>query len=278
MAKRKRRRVPEVLWRLYRNRARTLADTILSLLPSPPPAPVDCRCRGRRCLGCSRDNAFSFLVRSEDGTDYRRLLDHCFVFVPDSAPPFSGFDPHNRWSQLEIVRRSIEMTLPEKPTTSNVICNGYNKYSRSSAIVELLTTSAWAVLVRRVGDALMVYLLRNTSIFMPLPQRNHHQVAGFPINDLCPRFSAFGRKRKRIDEVNRIPDKLQRSSSGVNLGSNFINSSVSSSIMCHGESFYKEIHLKKLLKWVGLIVLIPKYILAPFGKASSKHSMLPRKH
>lgn len=41
----------------------------------------------------------------------------------------------------------------------------------------------------QVGDTLMLYLLRNTSIFLPLPQKSHHQVAGFPINDLCPRFS-----------------------------------------------------------------------------------------
>lgn len=103
MARRKKRRVPQVLWRLYRNRARTLAETILSLLHSPPPVgPVDCRCGGWRCLGCCGDNAFSFLVRSDDGTDYRRLLNHSFVVVPDNSPPFSGFDHHNRWSQLEV--------------------------------------------------------------------------------------------------------------------------------------------------------------------------------
>nr|GMD72578.1 telomerase reverse transcriptase [Ipomoea batatas] len=36
----------------------------------------------------------------------------------------------------------------------------------------------------QIWDALMVYLLRNASIFLPLSQKKLHQVAGFPITDL----------------------------------------------------------------------------------------------
>lgn len=100
--KRSRRRVPEVLWRLFHNKARTLADTILSLIPSPPLAVANCRCKGRRCLGCMGDKAMSYLLRPKDPSDYRKLLTQCFVVVPDGAPPLSGFDPHNRWPQLEV--------------------------------------------------------------------------------------------------------------------------------------------------------------------------------
>jgi len=37
----------------------------------------------------------------------------------------------------------------------------------------------------QVGDDLMVYLLKNTSIFLPTPHGKHYQVAGPPISRLC---------------------------------------------------------------------------------------------
>ncbi|RZC77460.1 hypothetical protein C5167_001626 [Papaver somniferum] len=43
-------RIPETLFRVYKHRARTLADAIISLLPPPPSSPVQCRCKGRGCL------------------------------------------------------------------------------------------------------------------------------------------------------------------------------------------------------------------------------------
>lgn len=35
----------------------------------------------------------------------------------------------------------------------------------------------------------MVYLLKHSSIFLPLPHKKHHQVAGPPINDICRKLS-----------------------------------------------------------------------------------------
>ncbi|KAF5956036.1 hypothetical protein HYC85_008892 [Camellia sinensis] len=101
MAK-KRKRVPEVLWRLFHNRARTLADTVISLIPPSPP-PAECRCKGRRCLGCSGQGYMSFLLRPDDPSEYRKLLTHCFVVVSDNAPPLSTFRPDCRWSQDELL-------------------------------------------------------------------------------------------------------------------------------------------------------------------------------
>jgi len=37
----------------------------------------------------------------------------------------------------------------------------------------------------QVGDDFMIYLLRNTSIFLPASLGNHHQVGGPPISRLC---------------------------------------------------------------------------------------------
>ncbi|CAL5339265.1 unnamed protein product [Camellia sinensis] len=106
MAK-KRKRVPEVLWRLFHNRARTLADTVISLIPPSPP-PAERRCKGRRCIGCSGQGYVSFLLRPDDPSEYRKLLTHCFVVVSDNAPPLSTFRPDCRWSQDE------EICLPDK--------------------------------------------------------------------------------------------------------------------------------------------------------------------
>ncbi|XP_057798176.1 telomerase reverse transcriptase [Salvia miltiorrhiza] len=175
MAAKKRKRVPEVLWRLFENQARTLADTIAALIPPPSDT--------------ATDKAMSFLVRSGDPLDYRKLLSECFVVVSEDAPSIPVFDPHRRWSQCEIVRRSIEIILHEQPSSSNLICCNYDKESRSSPVVDELSSSKWTLLLTRVGDAVMMYLLKYTSMFCPLPHKKHHQISGCPIDSLCSKFS-----------------------------------------------------------------------------------------
>ncbi|OVA12268.1 Telomere reverse transcriptase [Macleaya cordata] len=172
----KKQRVPEVLWRVYQNRARTLADTIISLLPPSPSTSADCRCKGCRCLGCTGTESLSFLLRPDDPSDYKHLLTKCFVVISDDAPP------------LTIVRRTIEMIMCESRKSANAICSGYDKASYFY-VMDLLTTSAWSLLLMRIGDDVMVHLLKFASIFLPLPRENHHQVAGVPISHICPKFS-----------------------------------------------------------------------------------------
>nr|AXY54923.1 telomerase reverse transcriptase [Ammopiptanthus mongolicus] len=77
------------------------------------------------------------------------------------------------------------MMYRREPAYSNVLCSGYDRSKCSSPIVELLSCASWCLLLSRVGDDLMVYLLRNTSIFLPAPLGKHHQVGGPPINRLC---------------------------------------------------------------------------------------------
>ncbi|KAG6679659.1 hypothetical protein I3842_13G004200 [Carya illinoinensis] len=181
--------IPQVLWRLFGNRARTLASAIVALLPYPPPSPAECPCKGLRCLGCSGSDAMSFLLRPEDPDDYLKLLNRCFIVVPDDEPALSYFHPHCRWSQAQIVQRAIEMKTYDKVMSSNVVCDGYDKVNHSSPIMELLSSSAWCLLLQRVGDDVMFYLLNHTSVFLPLPNKKHRQVAGPPISKLCYEFS-----------------------------------------------------------------------------------------
>lgn len=100
----KKARIPEGLRKLFSNRARTFAETILSLIPPPSSATVQLRCTGSQpCLHCcSHGDRMSFLLREDDPSDYCELLNQCFVVVSDIAasPPY--FHHHSRWSQLEV--------------------------------------------------------------------------------------------------------------------------------------------------------------------------------
>ncbi|CAI8596170.1 unnamed protein product [Vicia faba] len=185
MARKRKQQVPGVLWRLFRNRARTLSQTILSLLPPPPPSPDLCHCRGHGCLGCTSD-ATSFLLRPNDPSDYRKLLANCYVVVSENAPPIRFFIPHSHCSQYQIVKSIIELIMhPEDPASANVLCSGYNRSTCSSPNVGLLSCASWCLLLSRVGDDFMVYLLKNTSIFLPASHGKHYQVGGPPISRLC---------------------------------------------------------------------------------------------
>ncbi|KAK8483642.1 hypothetical protein V6N13_062624 [Hibiscus sabdariffa] len=180
MTKKKKRnwKAPIVLWKLYKDKARSLATTIICIIHRPPPPFTCTRCKGHSCLRCCED-PMAFLLRPHDPLDYINLLNYCFVVVNDDAP-FLNFYPDQRWSQKELVVRAIEMSC-QRPKPSNVICSGYNKHTKSSQIVELLTSSAWDILLGRVGDECMFYLLRHTSIFVPIFYKKHLQVVGYPV-------------------------------------------------------------------------------------------------
>ncbi|KAK8629754.1 hypothetical protein V6N13_078583 [Hibiscus sabdariffa] len=193
-------KAPIVLWKLYKDKARSLATTIICIIHRPPPPFTCTRCKGHSCLRCCED-PMSFLLRPHDPLDYINLLNDCFVVVNDDAP-FLNFYPDQRWSQKELVVRAIEMSC-QRPKPSNVICSGYNKHTKSSQIVELLTSSAWDILLGRVGDECMFYLLRHTSIFVPIFYKKHLQVVGSPVKYSRRKSSKkvnmprSGKKRKR---------------------------------------------------------------------------------
>ncbi|XP_056159211.1 telomerase reverse transcriptase isoform X3 [Syzygium oleosum] len=249
----KRRRVPHVLWRLFRDRARPLADAIVRLLPPPPPAAAEaaagaerCRwCGGRRCLGCVRGGGgaavASFLLRPDDPSEYRRLLTRCFVVVGDDAPPLSDSSPLARWSQRQIVLRTIEMVCSESSAPGNVIANGFSKDNHSSVAVELLTSSAWCLLLERVGDSVMMYLLKCASIFLPYPCKKHFQVAGLPITKLDNMLSKHSleshsqraqKKRKRAGYF-KLFSQMEKSTNLLHHETSLISSS-------HGADYGKK--------------------------------------
>ncbi|WCJ18136.1 telomerase reverse transcriptase [Euphorbia peplus] len=180
--KTKKRRVPKILWRLFKDKPLPLSTTITSLTHSSQ----SCPCNSQLCLSCcgSRKNALSILLHPGDPDDYRNILHHSFAVLHDNAPPFSPNNFHP-CSQHEIVAGTIEFLIRDRSASQNVICSGYDKHNRTSPIVELLTSSAWDLLLKRVGDCVMTYLLRHTSIFFPVPPRKYHQVTGPHVIDLA---------------------------------------------------------------------------------------------
>ncbi|XP_047341368.1 telomerase reverse transcriptase isoform X2 [Impatiens glandulifera] len=216
----KKRRVPEVLWKIFHNRARTLADTIISLLPSKPSLPSECICKGNTCLLCiGPEDALSLIITPSDPPHYRSLLNRCFVVVSENAPPFSLLWAGSIFTQHEFVKRTIESIMLQRPTPHNVLCVDYYKLKRSSPIVEILSSSEWHLLLKRVGDMIMLHLLKFSSIFLPFPERGgYHQVAGLPISNFCfnlkhtvlPEKQPHPCKRRKIDdEAVLITNKTQ---------------------------------------------------------------------
>ncbi|KAA0048343.1 telomerase reverse transcriptase [Cucumis melo var. makuwa] len=198
-------RVPEVLWRLFSRRARTLADTITSLLPPP-----DCLCHKRRCLRCSGATPEGFLLRPDDPCHYRQLLTQCYVVISEKASPVYDFSNESRWSQRQIVVRCIQMIISTQPVDSNLICCGFNTLAQSSPIVDLLTCPAWDLLLSRVRDDMMIYLLMNSSIFLLTSQKRHHQVAGLPINNLCNKLSEYSTGSSNQRNLSELQKKRKR--------------------------------------------------------------------
>nr|AAX21217.1 telomerase reverse transcriptase catalytic subunit [Scilla peruviana] len=186
--RRKRGRPPEVLDRALNGRACPLEETILSLLPRPLPAsPSECRCRGAACLGC---RGRRHLARGDDPPEYKTLLREVYCFVPPSALLPPGVFHRVGWSQRQIVRHVMEFQ------NSNVLCTGYSEHSRFSSIGEALCTHSWDLLLDRIGDNLMTFLLRFSYVFLPLTNKIYQQVAGPFLNEMLQGHSV---KRQRIN-------------------------------------------------------------------------------
>ncbi|OMO49398.1 reverse transcriptase [Corchorus capsularis] len=92
--------------------------------------------------------------------------------------------------------------------------------------IEVLTSQAWDILLERVGDGCMVYLLRHTSLFLPISDKKHLQVAGSPINNLCKKLSKNEIKPQSVFSGAVKKRKLPENSSSVSKRQQYIPPSV----------------------------------------------------
>ncbi|XP_072953030.1 telomerase reverse transcriptase isoform X4 [Typha angustifolia] len=211
--RRRRNRVPELFRRAYDDRAHSLKEAILSLLPSPPPpSSEECTCGGRRCLGCA--DASSYLLRARDSAAYRHLLSRAICVVSRAAPSPPVFFLGNNFTQRQIVRSTIELIMDSSDRIDNVLCNSYNKLFSPcphqqvhfSPLGEFVCSCTWDLLLTRIGDPLMIFLLRYSSIFLPVKNRGYHQVAGPRLNTLLQssdflRTSLTSRNQERMEII-----------------------------------------------------------------------------
>ncbi|XP_066162081.1 telomerase reverse transcriptase isoform X2 [Oryza sativa Japonica Group] len=195
MPRRRRRRraapggqVPPELRLAYGARALTLGRAVFSLLPSPRHCESPCpACRGRVASGCLACRRWEHLLRDGDPVAYRRLITRavCAIAADDlSAPPPPRYTPGNSGhSQARLVREMMKSIVADQSHgTKNVLCNGLHEGGQSICISDLVSSSSWSILLHRIGDLLMCYLLRCTSIFLPVKKNDYFQVSGVPLN------------------------------------------------------------------------------------------------
>ncbi|KAJ7555272.1 hypothetical protein O6H91_05G029300 [Diphasiastrum complanatum] len=203
----KEQRHPKVLARIYNNRLRTLHELILELL-GPTLAASKPQDHHASVLDFDAvttqpehaDGPEWSLIRSNDSPEFISLLQDSFAAVSDGAPAPGIFSLDNRFTQQEVVLRAIEVQFQKTRRPLHVLCSGYRQPCPSkdnfhqglalqgvesvfwNTTYEVVTATSWSVLLSRVGDMLMLYLLSHTSIFIPLPNNCYLQVAGYPIS------------------------------------------------------------------------------------------------
>ncbi|CAM0871602.1 unnamed protein product [Alopecurus aequalis] len=186
MARRRRRRAfgrrPE-LRLAYGSGTRPLGAAILALLPPPTPGAAPCpACRGAAagCLACRR---WAHLLRAGDPVAYRRLVTRavCAVQRTPAPPPPPRYTPGNGGhSQAQLVREATKGIWTDSfGKATNVLCNGLR---RGGLAGNLVSSPSWDILLQRIGDLLMCYILMHSSIFLPFRKSDYLQVTGVPLN------------------------------------------------------------------------------------------------
>uniref|UniRef100_A0A0E0MLK3 Telomerase reverse transcriptase n=1 Tax=Oryza punctata TaxID=4537 RepID=A0A0E0MLK3_ORYPU len=173
MPRRRRRRaasggqVPPELRLAYGARALTLGRAVFSLLPSPRHRESPCpACRGRAASGCLACRRWEHLLRDGDPVAYRRLITRavCAVAADDlSVPPPPRYTPGNSGhSQARLVREMMKSLVADQSRrTKNVLCHDLHEGGQTICISDLVSSSSWNILLHRIGDLVMCYLLRS---------------------------------------------------------------------------------------------------------------------
>ncbi|XP_006990067.2 telomerase reverse transcriptase isoform X1 [Peromyscus maniculatus bairdii] len=140
----------------------------------------------------------SKLVQPGDPKAFCTLVAHCLVCVPwGSQPPPAGLSFHQVSSLKELVARVVQR-LCEKGER-NVLAFGFTllngpqggppmafttsvrSYSPNSVTDSLRVSGAWMLLLSRVGDDLLVYLLAHCALYLLVAPSCAYQVCGPPL-------------------------------------------------------------------------------------------------
>ncbi|XP_021089916.1 telomerase reverse transcriptase isoform X1 [Mesocricetus auratus] len=142
------------------------------------------------------------LVQPGDPKVFRTLVARCLVCVPwDSQPPPADLSFHQVSSLKELVARVVQR-LCERGER-NVLTFGFallngaqggppmtfttsvRSYLPNSVTESLRVSGAWMLLLNRVGDDLLVYLLARCALYLLVPPSCAYQVCGSPLYQIC---------------------------------------------------------------------------------------------
>ncbi|XP_055003451.1 telomerase reverse transcriptase [Sorex araneus] len=141
------------------------------------------------------------LVRRGDPAAFRALVARCLVCVPWDAPPPPAPTFRQESSLKELVARVVQR-LCERGAR-NVLAFGFalrdeahgdpplaftanvRSFLPNTAAETLRGSGAWALLLGRLGDAVLGYLLARCALYLLVPPGCAYQVCGVPLYDLC---------------------------------------------------------------------------------------------
>ncbi|XP_021243902.1 telomerase reverse transcriptase isoform X2 [Numida meleagris] len=141
------------------------------------------------------------VLRGDDAQCYRTFVSQCVVCVPRGAraiPRPICFQQLS--SQSEVITRIIQRLCEKKK--KNILAYGYSLLDENSCHFRILPSSCiysylpntvtetirisglWEMLLSRIGDDVMMYLLEHCALFMLVPPSNCYQVCGQPVYEL----------------------------------------------------------------------------------------------
>uniref|UniRef100_A0A669P3Q5 Telomerase reverse transcriptase n=1 Tax=Phasianus colchicus TaxID=9054 RepID=A0A669P3Q5_PHACC len=171
------------------------------------------------------------VLRGDDAQCYRTFVSQCVVCVPRGAraiPRPICFQQLS--SQSEVITRIVQRLCEKKK--KNILAYGYSLVDENSCHFRILPSSCiysylpntvtetirisglWEILLSRIGDDVMMYLLEHCALFMLVPPSNCYQVCGQPIYELISRnigpSPGFVRRRYSRFKHNSLLDYVRK--------------------------------------------------------------------
>ncbi|XP_036775976.2 telomerase reverse transcriptase isoform X1 [Manis pentadactyla] len=142
------------------------------------------------------------LVRGGDPAAFRALVAQCLVCVPWDAPPHPVASCFRQVSCLKELVARVVQRLCERGAR-NVLAFGFalldgprggpplafttnvRSYLPNTVTETLRGSSAWGLLLRRLGDDVLTHLLARCALYLLVAPSCAYQVCGAPLYDLC---------------------------------------------------------------------------------------------
>ncbi|CAM6106019.1 unnamed protein product [Calypogeia fissa] len=186
---------PRVLSNLYRNGLQTFHALLLDLIAKALHFSEE---SGGCRIGAAelRIRAEERLIGDGDPPEYRTLLKKSYAVMAETVPSLGRVSFEQRWTQEQIVDRVIVLQFQQEDKPSHVLCAGYRKLRPSgvdssqlrsppgleckceNSSVDIVNSPSWKILLSRVGDLIMLYVLTHAAVFSPLPNNCFLQVSG----------------------------------------------------------------------------------------------------